>query len=198
MGNNTNSVFYGYKYVINCISYSLENTGNAYKRTRLRRPCTTWRHMTFVLTAQPEQKCRREKRFFRRTVWRSLTVGKRTDGNRTWFDFNERRGYKPDKRCFLIRRENRYGQLSNCNRISVFRFQFPDIPRKISAYLRAGFSSDANTRIMRCFYIVLNINDLYLMAILSFCKKHHIALRNRPFRRLKSTISHHKMGYFAS
>ena len=64
MGNNTNSVFYGYKYVINCISYSLENTGNAYKRTRLRRPCTTWRHMTFVLTAQPEQKCRREKRFF--------------------------------------------------------------------------------------------------------------------------------------
>ena len=83
MGNNTNSVFYGYKYVINCISYSLENTGNAYKRTRLRRPCTTWRHMTYVLTAQPEQKCRRDERFFRRTVWRSLTVGKRTDGNRT-------------------------------------------------------------------------------------------------------------------
>ena len=105
-------------------------------------------------------------------------------------------GYKPDKRCFLIRRENRYGQHSNCKRISVFPSEFPDIPRKISAYLRTDTSSGANMRKIRSFYILLIISDLCLSGISSHCKKHRFGLRNRPFRRLKSTILHPKMGYF--
>ena len=104
-------------------------------------------------------------------------------------------GYKPDKRCFLIRRENRYGQLSNCNRISVFRFQFPDIPRKISAYLRADFTSDANTRKIRGSYIVLIISDLCLRGVSSHCKKHRFGLRNGLFQGAKWCFSAHEMGF---
>ena len=107
------------------------------------------------------------------------------------------RGYKPDKRCFLIRRENRYGQLSNCNRISVFRFQFPDIPRKISAYLRADFTSDANTRKIRGSYIVLIISDLCLRGISSHCKKHRFGLRNGLFQGAKWCFSAPDMGFIA-
>ena len=91
----------------------------------------------------------------------------------------------------------RYRQLSICNRFSSFLPRFPDIPRKISAYLLTDFPSGANTRKIRGFYKILDINDLYLRVISSHCKKHHFVLRNRPFRRLKSTISHPKMGYFA-
>ena len=104
-------------------------------------------------------------------------------------------GYKPDKRCFLIRRENRYRQLSNCNRISVFSSEFPDIPRKISAYLRADFTSDANTRKIRGFYIVLIISDLCLRGVSSHCKKHHFGLRNGLFQGAKWCFSATEIGF---
>ena len=88
----------------------------------------------------------------------------------------------------------RYRQLSICNRFSFFLPRFPDIPQKISAYLLTGFPSGANTRKIRSFYKILDINDLYSRDISSHCKKHHFGLWNRPFRRLKCTISHSKMG----
>ena len=91
----------------------------------------------------------------------------------------------------------RYRQLSICNRFSFFLPRFPDIPRKISAYLLTDFLSGANTRKIRGFYKILDINDLYLRDIFSFSKKHHIALRNRPFRGLKCTILHPKIGLIA-
>ena len=91
----------------------------------------------------------------------------------------------------------RYRQLSICNRFSSFLPRFPDIPRKISAYLLTDFPSGANTRKIRGFYKILDINDLYSRDISPHCKKHHFGMRNRPFRRLKCTISHPKMGYFA-
>ena len=103
-----------------------------------------------------------------------------------------------DKCCFLGLWWNRYGVLSIYNRISNFAYRFPDIPRKISAYLWAGSSSGANTRIMRGFYNILNINGLCLRSISSYCKKHHFGLRNGLFRVMKSTISHPKMGFIAS
>ena len=102
-----------------------------------------------------------------------------------------------DKCCFLRPWWNRYGVLSIYNRILIFTPEFPHIPRKISAYLRTDSSSGANTRIMRGFYNILNINGLCLRSISSYCKKHRFGLRNGLFRRLKSTISHPKMGYFA-
>ena len=89
------------------------------------------------------------------------------------------------------------GGLSDCNRILNFPSEFPDIPRKISAYLRTDFPSDANTRNIRGFYNILNINDLCSRRISSHCKKHHFGLRNGPFQRLKSTISHPKMDLIA-
>ena len=88
--------------------------------------------------------------------------------------------------------------LSNCNRILIFPFGFSDIPRKISTYLLTDSSSGANTRIIRGFYKILNINDLCLRGILLFCKKHYFGLRNGPFQGPKSTISHHEIGFFAS
>ena len=91
----------------------------------------------------------------------------------------------------------RYRQLSICNRFSFFLPRFPDIPRKISAYLQTDFPSGSNTRKIRGFYKILDIRDLYLRGISSHCKKHHFGLWNRPFRRLKCTISHPKMRYFA-
>ena len=83
--------------------------------------------------------------------------------------------------------------LTDYNRISIFYFGFPDIPRKISAYLQADSSSDANTRNMRGFYKILNINDLCLRGISLLCKKHHSSLRNGLYWRPKSTISHPEM-----
>ena len=41
---------------------------------------------------------------------------------------------------------------------------------------------------------MLNINDLCLVDIFLYCKKHHFVMRNGLFRELKSTISHPKMG----
>ena len=70
----------------------------------------------------------------------------------------------------------RYRQLSICNRFSSFLPRFPDIPRKISAYLLTDFFSGANTRKIRGFYKILDINDLYLRDIFSFSKKHHFGL----------------------
>ena len=68
---------------------------------------------------------------------------------------------------------NLYVQLSDCNRILIFTSEFPDIPRKISEYLRTDFPSGANMRKMRGFHKALNSNDLYLKGILLLCKKHH-------------------------
>ena len=100
--------------------------------------------------------------------------------------------------CRLMRlRMSLCGLLSDCNRIPVFHSGFPDIPRKISAYLRAESSSGANTRIMRGLYKMLCINDLYLRGILSLCEKHHFGLRNGPFQKLKQAISHPNMGFIA-
>ena len=104
----------------------------------------------------------------------------------------------PDKRCFSSAGMCRYRQLSICNRFSFFLPRFPDIPRKISAYLLTDFFSGANTRKIRDFYKLLNINELHLKGIFPHCKKHHFVLRNGPFQRLKSTISHPKMGLIAS
>ena len=85
--------------------------------------------------------------------------------------------------------------LSSCNRILIFPPQFSDIPRKISAYLQTDSSSGANTRIIRGFYKILNINDLCLRGILLFCKKHHFGLRNGPYWRPKWAISHPNIGF---
>ena len=92
----------------------------------------------------------------------------------------------------------RYRQLSICNRFSSFLPRFPDIPRKISAYLLTDFFSGANTRKIRGFYKILDINDLYLRDIFPFCKKHHFGMRNGPFQGLKSTISCPKTGFIGS
>ena len=51
---------------------------------------------------------------------------------------------------------------------------------------------------MRGFYNILNINNLYLKGILSFCNMHHFGLRNGPFQGPKSTILHPKMGFFGT
>ena len=87
--------------------------------------------------------------------------------------------------------------LTDYNRISIFYSGFPDIPRKISAYLQADSSSGANTRKISNFSNILNINDLCLRGILLLCKKHHFGLRNGLYWRPKSTISHPEMGFFA-
>mgnify|MGYP006948521468 FL=1 len=55
----------------------------------------------------------------------------------------------PDNRCLFLLKTNRCVSLSDCSRILIFPPQFPDIPRKISEYLRAKSPSGANTRIMR-------------------------------------------------
>ena len=102
----------------------------------------------------------------------------------------------PDQRCLSSAGMYRYRQLSICNRILNFGSEFPHIPRKISAYLLTDFPPGANTRKIRGFHKILDINDLYLRNISSHCKKHHFGIRNRPFRRLKCTISHPNMGFF--
>ena len=102
-----------------------------------------------------------------------------------------------DKRCFRMSEQEQHSPLSICNRFSVFPSGFPDIPRKISAYLRPESSSDANTRILKGFYKMLYINDLHLRGISSLCKKHHFGLRNGLYWRPKSTISHPETGFIA-
>ena len=87
--------------------------------------------------------------------------------------------------------------LSDCKRFLIFRSEFPTIPRKISAYLQSDFPSGANTRNTSGFCKLLNVNNLYLRGISSHCKKHHFGLRNGPYWRPKSTISHPEMGFFA-
>ena len=89
------------------------------------------------------------------------------------------------------------GPLSNYNRILIFPPQFPTLPRKISAYLQTNIPSGSNTRIMRVLRNTLNINNLISRHISPHCKKHHFALQNGPYWRLKSTISHPEMGFIA-
>ena len=104
----------------------------------------------------------------------------------------------PNKHCFLMLKEIKYKSLTDCNRILIFTSEFSFLPRKISAYLRTDSSSVANTRKIRDYSNILNINNLCLRGISSYCKKHRFGLRNGLFRRLKSTISHSKMGFIAS
>ena len=96
--------------------------------------------------------------------------------------------------AFLFPKECNIGNFQIVTGFSVFPSGFPDIPRKISAYLRADSSLGANTRIMRGLCNILNINDLYLKGFLTYCEKHHFGMRNGLFRVLKCTISHPEMG----
>ena len=99
---------------------------------------------------------------------------------------------------FSYAEKKQYWLLSNCNRILIFRSEFPDIPRKISAYLRTNSSSGANTQKIRGLYKILNINNLYLKGILSLCNMHHFSMWNGPFQMAKCTISHSNMGFFGT
>ena len=83
---------------------------------------------------------------------------------------------------FIHLRISRNVRLSNWKRILIFPSEFSVLPRKISAYLRAESPSGANTRKITGFSKILNINSLYLMVILSHCKKHHFTFRNGPFQ----------------
>ena len=103
----------------------------------------------------------------------------------------------PYKHCFLLPVRRRYGRLSIYNLISFFPYEFPHIPRKISAYLQAESSSRANTRIMRGFYIILIINDLCLKGVSSHCKKHHFGMRNGLYWSAKWCFSSPEMGFIA-
>ena len=102
-----------------------------------------------------------------------------------------------DKRHPLLSERNRYGQLSNRNRISVFAPEFPDIPRKISEYLRTDSPSGANLRVMRTLRKQLNSSDLCLRDIFTHCKMHHIGMRNGPYRVPKQAILHSEIGFIA-
>ena len=103
----------------------------------------------------------------------------------------------PYKHCFLLPVRSRYGRLSIYNLISFFRYEFPHIPRKISAYLRTELPSRANTRIMRGIYIILIINDLCLKGVSSHCKKHHFGMRNGLYWSAKWCFSSTEMGFIA-
>ena len=98
---------------------------------------------------------------------------------------------------FSVAGIKQHGQLSIYNRILVFRSGFPDIPRKISAYLRADFPSGANTRKIRGFHKMLNISNLCLMGISSLCEKHHFGLRNGLYWSAKWCFSASEMGNIA-
>ena len=80
---------------------------------------------------------------------------------------------------------SRYGQLSDCNRILIFRSEFPVIPRKINEYLRTDFPSDANTRIIRGYCKLLISNNLCLTDTFLHCNKHHFSMRLSPYQGLK-------------
>ena len=133
--------------------------------------------------------------------WQGLT--KNGIFNHEWALFypNERKQYRFFSNYFFYKSVlfiyygiKRNAQFSNCKQFLIFPSQFPDIPRKISAYLQANFPSVANTRNISGLCKSLNVNNLYLMGILSFCKKHHFGLQNGPYWRLKSTISHLNIG----
>ena len=103
--------------------------------------------------------------------------------------------------CFLLLRWGQYGRLSNCKRFLIFRSKFPTLPRKISAYLRTGSSSGANTQNTRGYYKILNINDLYLRVFsrfakstISACNKAYIGGRKAPYCTLKWAFSYCEMG----
>ena len=98
---------------------------------------------------------------------------------------------------FSVAGIKQHGQLSIYNLILVFRSGFPVIPRKISAYLRADFPSGANTRKIRVFRKILNINDLCLRGISSLCEKHHFGLRNGLYWSAKWCFSASEMGFIA-
>ena len=103
----------------------------------------------------------------------------------------------PDNRCLFPLKTNLYVPLSDCNRILIIPSQFPDIPQKISDYLRTKSPSGANTRIMRGFYNILNTNNLYLRGISPLCEKAHFGMQKGPFQRPKWPISHPNMGFIA-
>ena len=100
-----------------------------------------------------------------------------------------------DNRCLFPLKTNRYVPLSDCNRILIIPSQFPDIPPKISEYLRTKSPSGANTRIMRGFYNILNTNDLCLRRISSLCEKAHFVMQNGLYRTLIWALSHCEMGH---
>ena len=102
----------------------------------------------------------------------------------------------PNKHCFLMLKEIKYKSLTDCNRILIFTSEFSFLPRKISAYLRTDSSSDANTRKIRDYSNILNINNLCLRGISSYCKKHRFGLRNGLFRTTKWAISESKTCFF--
>ena len=103
----------------------------------------------------------------------------------------------PNKHCFLMLKEIKYKSLTDCNRILIFTSEFSFLPRKISAYLRTDSSSDANTRKIRDYSNILNINNLCLRGISSYCKMHHIGMRNGPYRVPKQAILHSEIGFIA-
>ncbi len=101
------------------------------------------------------------------------------------------------RRCFQPKAGQK-SAVTDFHHPAVFPLEFSVLPQKTSAYLRTDSSSGANTRNMRDFYNLLNINDLCSKSISLQCNMHHFGLRNGLFRRLKSTISHPEMGYFES
>ena len=90
-------------------------------------------------------------------------------------------------------------QLSDCNRILIFLPQFPDIPQKISEYLRTDFPLGANTLNIRGQYKILNINDLHLRDIFLRCNMYHSGMahfrgQKAPYRTLIWALSQAKTG----
>ena len=77
---------------------------------------------------------------------------------------------------FLVCRKEYFWILSVFKYPVTFSPEFSALPSKISPYLRTGSPSIANTRIMRGFYNVLKINDLYLRKIPLSCNKHHFGM----------------------
>ena len=95
---------------------------------------------------------------------------------------------------FLLLKRMKYRILTDFQYPAFFLSEFSVLPQKINAYLRPDSPSAANTRDIRGYYKILNINSLCSSGIPSHCKKHHFGLRLSPFQGQKSTISHHDMG----
>ena len=95
---------------------------------------------------------------------------------------------------FLLLKRMKYRVLTDFQYPALFLSEFSVIPQKINTYLRPDSPSAANTRNIKGYYKILNINNLYLSDIPSHCKKHHFGLRLSPFQGPKSTISHPDMG----
>ncbi len=60
--------------------------------------------------------------------------------------------------------------------------------------MQASSPSGANIRDIRHLCKTLNISSLILKNNPAFSKKHHFSMRNGPFQRLKSTVSHPDTG----